>query len=252
MSRFTRFLVLVVAILLVAPGSLFAKPPQTGSSEGQLFSSLNRERTALGLPALQWDDALASAAREHAVRMAELNQMSHQLPGEPNLLVRLSDSGARFSVIAENVAVGSDPSVIHTMWMRSPGHRANILNLELTAVGIAVAQGNSGLFAVQDFSRSVVNSNPNQQEQEVISLLAARGLQVNASNDARDSCDGNRRFASNSAATLVRYETPNLDKLPDVLTQQLQSHTFRAATVAACSSSAAPGFSRIRIAVLLF
>jgi hypothetical protein len=252
MSLFTRFVILLAAVFLTAPGPVFAKPPQTTSPEGQLFSSLNRERAALGLPVLQWDDALASAAREHAVRMAELNQMSHQLPGEPNLLARLSDSGARFSVIAENVAIGPDPALIHTMWMHSPGHRANILNPELTAIGIAVAQGHSGLFAVQDFSRSVVNSNLNQQEQEVVSLLAARGLQANPSSDARDSCDGNRRFAPNSAATLVRYETPNLDKLPDVLTQQLDSHRFRAATVAACSSSAAPGFSRFRIAVLLF
>lgn len=252
MSRFTLFLVLVIAILLMAPGSLFAKPPQTASSEGQLFASLNRERAALGLPVLQWDDALAAAARQHAARMAQLNEMSHQLPGEPELLARVSGAGAHFSVIAENVAIGPDPAVIHTMWMHSPGHRANILSPELSAVGIAVAQGSSGLFAVQDFSHSVQNSNVDQQEQQVISLLTARGLQANASDDARASCDGNRKFAPNTAATLVRYETPNLDKLPDVLDQQLQSRRFRAATVAACSATAAPGFSRFRVAVLLF
>jgi cysteine-rich secretory family protein len=252
MSRFTLFLVLVVAILLMAPRALFARPPQNTSSEGQLFNSLNRERAALGLPVLQWDDALASAARQHAARMAQLNQMSHQLPAEEDLLARLGDAGAHFSVIAENVAIGPDPAVIHNMWMHSPGHRANILSPELSAVGIAVAQGSSGLFAVQDFSHSVLNSNLDQQEQQVISLLAARGLQANASDDARRSCDGNRKFAPNTAATLVRYETPNLDKLPDVLDQQLQSHRFRAATVAACSATAAPGFSRFRVAVLLF
>ena len=252
MSRFTLFLALVVAILLTAPGSLFAKPPQTASSEGRLFSSLNRERAALGLPALQWDDALASGARQHAVRMAQLDQMSHQLPGESDLLTRLTASGARFSVIAENVAIGPDPGVIHSMWMHSPGHRANILSPELTAVGIAVVQGSSGLFATQDFSHSVVNSNLDQQEQRVISLLVARGLQANASNKARASCEANDRFVPNGAATLVRYETPNLDKLPAILDQQLQSHRFRAATVAACSATGAPGFSRFRFAVLLF
>jgi hypothetical protein len=252
MRQYMRFGVLLVAILLMAPGVLFARPPQNASSEGQLFASLNRERAALGLPALQWDDALAAAARQHADRMAQLDQMSHQLPGESALLARLSDAGARFSAIAENVAIGPDPAVIHNMWMHSPGHRANILSPELSAVGIAVAQGSSGLFAVQDFSHSVVNSNLNQQEQQVISLLAARGLQADASDDARASCDGNRQFAPNTAATLVRYETPNLDKLPDMLDHQLQSHRFRAATVAACAANAPPGFSRFRMAVVLF
>jgi Cysteine-rich secretory protein family len=252
MSQFTRFVVLAAAILLMAPGTLFARSPLTTSPEGQLFNSLNRERAALGLPVLQWDDALASAARQHAARMAQLDEMSHQLPGEPNLLVRASEAGARFSVIAENVAVGPDPAVIHTMWMHSPGHRANILSPELSSVGIAVVQGTSGLFAAQDFSRSVVNANLDQQAQQVISLLAARGLQANVSDDARASCDGTRKIAPNGGATLVRYETPNLSKLPDILDQQLQSHRFRAATVAACYAGAAPGFSRFRFAVLLF
>jgi hypothetical protein len=119
-------------------------------------------------------------------------------------------------------------------------------------VGIAVVQGSSGLFAAQDFSQRVVTSNPDQQVQQVISQLAARGLQATAADDAGASCDGNRKFAPNTAATLVRYETPNLDKLPDVLDQQLQTHKFRAATVAACSANATPGFSRFRVAVLLF
>src|ERR1700735_1355886 len=235
MRQCTRFGVLVLAILLMAPGALFARPPQTTSPEGQLFNSLNRERSALGLPVLQWDDALASAARQHA-----------------GLLARLSDAGAHCSVIAENVAVGPDPAVIHNMWMHSPGHRANILSPDLSAVGIAVAQGSSGLFAVQDFSHTVLSSNLDQQEHQVISQLAARGLQASVSDDARASCAGNRKLAPNTAATLVRYETPNLDKLPDVLDQQLQTHRFRAATVAACSASSAPGFSRFRVAVLLF
>lgn len=252
MSQFSRMFTLLAAILLMAPGALFAEPPRITTPEGQLFSSLNRERASQGLPALQWDDALASAARQHAVRMAQLDQMSHQLPGEPNLLARASEAGARFSVIAENVAIGPDPAVIHTMWMHSPGHRANILSSQLSAVGIAVVQGSSGLFATQDFSRKVVTSNPDQQVQQVVSLLVARGLQATAADDPGASCDVNHKFAPASAATLVRYETPNLDKLPDVLDQQLQTRKFRAATVAACTANSAPGFSRFRITVLLF
>src|ERR1700683_837210 len=117
MSPFTRMFTLLAAILLMAPGALFPEPPRITPPEGQVFSSLNRERASQGLPALQWDDALASAARQHAVRMAQLDQMSHQFPGEPNLLARASEAGARFSVIAENVAIAPAPAAIHTLWL---------------------------------------------------------------------------------------------------------------------------------------
>lgn len=252
MSLLARITVLFAAIVLAAPAAMPARPPQTTAPEGQLFNSLNRERATQGLPVLRWDDALASAARQHAGRMAQLNLMSHQLPGESELQTRASEAGARFSVIAENVAVGPDPAAIHSAWMRSPGHRANILSPELTAVGIAVVQGSSGLFAVQDFAQSSANLNLDQQEQRVISLLAAQGLQASASAEAQTICSGQHVYIGNRPATVLRFETPDLNKLPVALEQQLQSRHFRIATVGACSASAASGFSRFRIAVILF
>ena len=152
MPSLNRFVLLVAVLALMIPGTLWARPqtaqpltaeqviarPLLVSPETQLFTALNHERAAQGLPPLQWDNALAFAARHHADRMAQLNQLSHKLPSEPDLVTRASEAGARYSSIAENVAVGPDPSAIHSMWMHSPGHRANILNPELTAVGIAV------------------------------------------------------------------------------------------------------------------
>ena len=58
---------------------------QRNDSERQLFEALNRERTAQGLSALQWDNALFRAARQHALRMANLNRLEHQLPSESTL-----------------------------------------------------------------------------------------------------------------------------------------------------------------------
>ncbi len=155
MSLVTRIAFLFAAISLLTPAAVFARPPQTASPEGQLFNSLNRERAAQGLPVLQWDEALASAARQHAGQMAQLNLMSHQLPGEPNCL-RAPMKRALVSALSPKTSPSvPTPAIIHTAWMHSPGHRANILSPELTAVGIAVVQGNSGLFAAQDFSRNV-------------------------------------------------------------------------------------------------
>ncbi len=135
--------------------------------------------------ALQWDEALASAAREHAVRMAQRNVLSHQLPGEPPVQDRATRAGARFSLIAENIAVAPSPAVIHSSWMQSPHHRENILDPELNVVGIAVVKGSDGLFAVQDFSQAVANLNLQQQEQEIISNLNARGLRATQATSRR-------------------------------------------------------------------
>lgn len=250
-----RFASLLALILMLTPAASFAAAPRMTAPEGQLFAALNRERAAQGLPALVWDDDLAAAARLHAERMAQMNQMSHQLPGEADLLARASGSGARFSMVAENVAVGPDPGTIHSAWMHSSGHRANILSAELNAVGIAVAPGSMGLFAVQDFSQAVGNMSLDQQEQQVISLLAARGVQAaSGTRDERAACDFNRGFAANHPPTEMRYDTSSLAKFPDGFEQQLQNGRFRGAVVTAChpSGASAVGFARFRMAILLF
>jgi uncharacterized protein YkwD len=128
-----RFL-LAAALLFFFPACANAQL-QRNDSERQLFEALNHERTAQGLPALQWDNALFKAARRHALLMLNLNRLEHQLPGESGLEGRLSEAGARFSVIAENIAIGPNPRIIHAGWMNSPGHRKNILDPRLTSVG---------------------------------------------------------------------------------------------------------------------
>src|SRR5580698_2971459 len=162
------------------------RPPRPTSSisshptanEKLLLDATNRERAAAGLQPLQWDDALAAAAREHAQLMVQENVLSHQLPGEPSLEQRVAQAGAKYAMVAENVAVGPNPEEIHEGWMHSPGHRMNILNADLTAIGIAVMRGTNGLFAVEDFSRQVADLNLMQQEEKVISLLNATSLQT--------------------------------------------------------------------------
>jgi cysteine-rich secretory family protein len=252
MSLFTRTTVLLLAILIMAPFAVSARPP-IASPERLLFDALNRERASLGLSMLFWDDSLASAARQHAERMAQQNTLAHQLPGEPDLRMRAAGAGARYSVIAENVAVGPDPAVIHSEWMHSPGHRANILSPQLSVVGIAVVQGSVGLFAVQDFSQTVPNLSLDQQEQQVLPLLAARGLQVVAANyDARKACDSNGGFGMNRPALAARYETANLNDLPIELEQKIQSGLYRAAAVGACPVDVASGFTHFRMTILLY
>ena len=179
---------LLVVLLFSANLIVVHAQPETASAERALFDAANRERTAQGLPTLRWDDSLANAARNHALLMAQRNTLSHQFPGEAALQDRARLGGARFTEIAENVAEGPTAEVIHSSWMHSPPHRANLLDPELTAIGIAVVAtsprdasgfgGNGMLFAVEDFSQSVANLDVVEQEKEVSAALASRGLQV--------------------------------------------------------------------------
>ena len=247
-----RVVVLSVMASLIASYPVYAQS-EVPSAERALFDALNRERSALALPALQWDNSLASAAREHAARMARQNVLSHQLPGEPPVQDRATRAGARFTLIAENIAVAPNPAIIHSAWMQSPHHRENILDPELNVVGIAVVKGGDGLFAVQDFSQRVANLNLSQQEHEVQASLNARGLRATqVTNDARKTCELGRGFAGSRPLSVVRFETADLSKLPDDLEQKLRSGRYRSAAVGACPGGGDSGFTRFKIAVVLY
>ena len=226
---------------------------QKNDSERQLFEALNRERTAQGLSALQWDNTLFKAARQHALLMLNLNMLEHQLPSELNLEGRLAEAGARFSVIAENIAIGRNPQTIHAGWMDSPGHRKNILDPRLTSVGVAAVRGPGGLFAVQDFSQMVPDLSVEQQEKKVISLLTARGFRsANATDGARKTCETDAGFAGTSAKSMIRFEVTDLNKLPEDIERKIRSGPYSKASVGACRANRAAGFTRYRIAVLFF
>jgi uncharacterized protein YkwD len=223
------------------------------SAEQALFDATNRERASRGIPSLRWDDALASAAQAHATRMASETAISHQFPGEPALRQRTSQAGAHFSVVAENVALGPDPEIIHYDWMHSEGHRANILDVQLTATGVAVVARGKQLYAVQDFSRSVENLSLADQEKSVAALLAARGLKIsNEHDEARHSCSNDPSRPNIGSLLVVRYTTSEVTKLPDHLEKSIRRGGYTKAAVAACPAGIENGFTQYRFAVLLY
>jgi uncharacterized protein YkwD len=247
-----RIIVLAVIALLIASSSVYAQS-EVATAERALFDALNRERAAKGLPALHWDAALAAAAREHASRMAQRNVLSHQLPGEPQVQDRASKAGARFTTIAENIAVAPNSATIHSAWMRSPHHRENILDPELNDVGIGVVKTSNGLFAVQDFSQAVANLNLKQQEQQVIANLNLHGMPATrATNDARKTCEMDRGFSGTRPRSVTRFETADLTKLPFDLEQKLRSRRYHSATVGACDGGSSTGFTHFKLVVELF
>src|SRR5258708_7874430 len=233
-KKFVASFIATFVSFVAASSNAQTQTLQRNDSERQLFELLNRERAESNLPELKWDEALFKAARQHALLMLDLNIMEHQLPGEPGLEERLTAAGARFTYIAENIAIGKDSSTIHSGWMHSPGHRANILSPRVTAVGIAVVRGTAGLFAAADFAQSFGNVSLEQQEKQVASLLSAKGLHVTGvPDDARKACDNNVGMQSSRSGAVIRFETGDLTEFPPELEKKIRGEPYRSVAVGA-------------------
>lgn len=257
LHRFANLVAAAILMLLLTPSlraaAAPAARPATGSAEAVLFDAANRDRAAAGLPAFQWDAALAASALQHAQIMARRNTLSHQFPGEPPLQQRAMQAGARFSVIAENVAEGPSAGGLHAQWMNSAPHRANLLDHDLNAVGIAVVRNGNLFFGVEDFSEAVPEMNLDEQEQLVARLLAAQGIRsAGASEEARKACKLDRGWAGEKARTMLRYETADLHRLPDDIVRKVRSGRYQSAGIGACEAGGETGFARFRIAILLY
>jgi hypothetical protein len=187
--------------------------------------------------------------------MAARGSISHKYPGEPELGSRGKTAGAKFSVIAENVAEAQTAVRIHDAWMNSPGHRANLLDPQVDAVGISVLQRDGQLYAVQDFDRSVATLSLAAQERAVAQLVAAAGpVEMLAnSDDARRTCALSTGYAGARQPTFVmRYTSGDLVRIPDVLKAKIATGKYREAVVGACEAAGKQSFSSYSIAVLLY
>lgn len=225
-----------------------------------LLDSANRERAARGLPALLWDEDLARAARQHTQIMRERNVLSHQFPGEEDPAARARRAGARFSKSAENIGFAPSTEVIHSHWMKSPPHRANILDAEFDRVGIAVLERDGLLFAAQDFSRSVAPLAIEEQEKKIAVLLSTRGLHLlnNIPSElevARRQCaldSGTPHLGQRRSVTVFRLTTIDLNHLPANVDQTIHAGQYHSAAVGACASDNSGKFASYRIAILLY
>ncbi|MDE3720100.1 CAP domain-containing protein [Nocardiopsis sp. N85] len=108
---------------------------------------VNAERAGAGCSSLRVDSRLTGAAQEHSEDMDRRNYMSHQNPDGEGPGERAARHGYD-AWGAENVAKGQTSAAqVMDAWMNSEGHRANILNCGLKAIGV----GESGNAWTQKF-----------------------------------------------------------------------------------------------------
>jgi uncharacterized protein YkwD len=128
-------------------------PPRTGvapagpaasrhrASLDPILDAMNRERATRGLEPLRLNERLSLAARDRIDDMFAKRYFAHVSPDGIEPFVWAKRHGYRYRIIGENLAVGYRGTAVVDGWMRSPGHRDNILQRSFDEVGIAIADG---------------------------------------------------------------------------------------------------------------
>lgn len=148
--------VAIAACLLMAAPAAVAKPCENADARSGATSMkdlaaasvclMNKSRARRGLRPLRMERRLALAARRHSEDMVQRGYFSHVSRRGGNVVSRLRGAGyfrgARAWFVGENLAWGagwnSTPRAIWLSWMRSSGHRANILQARFRDVGVGV------------------------------------------------------------------------------------------------------------------
>ena len=143
--QYVAVVVLVCATLVPMQGSAAiatGTTTQAITSPGVLLYT-NMERYKAGLPILTVDDKLSSVAKTKMLDLFARQYFAHTSPSGKDVADLAKDAGYSYAAVGENLALGgfaTSKSVVDA-WMKSPGHRANILSKGFTQIGIAAGSG---------------------------------------------------------------------------------------------------------------
>ena len=157
-----KTLVRRLAILAMIPAALVgmiavASPAEaavvsTSTLQSQVVSLSNSQRVKAGCKALRVNADLLRAARGHSRYMATTRRFSHTGARNSTFVARARSAGYT-AARSENIAYGyrSAAEVVNA-WMKSPGHRRNLLDCgaKTFAVGVVYA-ANGNPYYTQDF-----------------------------------------------------------------------------------------------------
>jgi hypothetical protein len=107
------------------------------------LQAANHIRQRAGLPPLERDVALDRIADSHTRDMAQSRFFAHESPTRGSTHERMRRAGFPYQRYGENIGRARSPAEIHTLWLRSPGHRANLLDPGFTHIGLGVTTDGS-------------------------------------------------------------------------------------------------------------
>lgn len=110
----------------------------------EVVTIVNDERAAAGCGAVTSNGKLVAAATGHSRDMADNGYFDHTSQDGRSFTDRARAQGYQ-SAIGENIAYGQTSAAsVMDAWMKSDGHRANILNCDAKVIGMGVAKNGDG------------------------------------------------------------------------------------------------------------
>jgi len=116
-----------------------ARPLATGINPllSQVLTLTNQYRQQNGLRPVSYNNLLSSAAQTHSRNMAVQDFFSHTGLNGSQPWDRVSATGYQWSRVTENIAAGyRTAQEVVRGWINSPGHRANLLDPNVTQIGV--------------------------------------------------------------------------------------------------------------------
>lgn len=111
----------------------------------EVLRLVNIERANVGVAPLVLDEALCNAANMRAIEMDYSGNFSHTRPDGRDCVTVFSFCEISFYTCGENIAAGyPTPAAVVEGWMNSMGHKANILNVAFTKMGLGYSTGGGG------------------------------------------------------------------------------------------------------------
>ncbi len=145
-----------VCVALAAPVALVTAPSANAATTSemakQVITLVNAERKKVKCAPFRVSPALGRAARGHSADMARYSYFSHTSRNGRSPWQRMRAQGYNYGS-AENIAAGqTSAKAVVAAWMKSSGHRTNILKCSNKAIGVGVARGGRyGIYWTQDF-----------------------------------------------------------------------------------------------------
>ena len=131
-----------VPTLRLRPAALTVRSAMEAEERSLLL--LNHTRQSMGLPPLQLSLVLAEESEQHSADMAKAGFFGHKSPTRGGLGDRLVGAEVVHTLALENIAMGPSPDSVHADLVRSPSHLRNILDPDVTHVGVGVYQETGG------------------------------------------------------------------------------------------------------------
>jgi uncharacterized protein YkwD len=109
----------------------------------EVVALTNSYRAQYGMPPLRVSYLLEGVAAVQAMDMRRNRFFSHYGSDGSDIGDRALQQGYRYCVIAENIAQGHrSPRGVTRGWIQSPGHRENLLDPDVTEIGVDRQRGN--------------------------------------------------------------------------------------------------------------